>query len=72
MRRISSEEVQSWYINHNPDGLNMSQVRLKLEKAAALEALRLSNNLAHLKPVLAWMIEVLIGIAMKEYGDGRS
>lgn len=66
MRRIIEEEVRSWLTeSKNPDGLSAAQMRLKLEKAAALDALRNSSSLAHLKPILEWMIGLLVGLAMR-------
>lgn len=61
MRKPTNEETQNYFIN---PGLNQrkesfTQVRSRLEKNAALDALRNASSIAHLKPVLQWIIEQL-------------
>ncbi len=61
MRQVTNAEIQAYYNNKvlNKCGDGLLQIHKKLQKEAALEAIRQASSIAHLKLVLAWIVEQL-------------
>jgi hypothetical protein len=57
MRKISGDEVRALYKSPKNDGFSIPECRLALEKEAAFDALRNASSIAHLKPVIEWLID---------------